>query len=132
MSLNPLKPYDQPADPLAYSDDRNPCYGTDATVTALRVVTKDGASHLLPYAQFLRARRDANPELEQHPDGPPERLLIQFVQAEVLVLGCGLRFLEDGLRKSSLSQVQVSELWRNELFRTLIGEITIQFHQEAA
>jgi hypothetical protein len=132
MPLNPLKPYDQPGNITEYNNDRNPCCASDSTVTAVRVVTKDGTSHLLPYAQFLRARRDANPELEQHPDGPPERLLIQFVQAEVLVLGCGLRFLEDGLRKSSLSHVQVSELWRNELFRTLIGEITVRFQQEAA
>ena len=131
MPLNALKPYDQPGNITEYSNGRNPCCASDSTVTALRVVTRDGTSHLLPYAQFLHARRDANPELEQHPDGPPERLLIQFVQAEVLVLGCGLQFLEDGLRKSALSQVQVSELWRIEMFRTLIGEIAVQFHKEA-
>ncbi len=132
MPLNPLKPYDRPGNITDYSNKDNPCYGSDTTVTALRVVTRAGTSHLLPYAQFLGARRDANPELEQHPDGPPERLLIQFAQAEVRVLGCGLKFLEDGLRKSSLSQVQVSELWRTELFHTVIGEVIVNIHREAA
>jgi hypothetical protein len=72
----------------------------------------------------------ANPQLEQNADAPPEQLLIQFVQADVLVLGCGLYQLEQKVQKSELQYVTASDLGQTEVFRTLVAKITIQFRKE--
>ena len=66
----------------------------------------DGHSYLLPYAQFLSAERFSNPALEKEPDAPPEKMLIHFAQAEVVVLGSGLKRLEGELQKYELKFVK--------------------------
>ncbi len=48
-------------------------------------MTDDGISYLLPYAQFLYAERIANPAVEKEPDAPPEKMLVHFAQADVVV-----------------------------------------------
>ena len=60
------------------------------------VFADDGISYLLPYAQFLYAERISNPALEKEPDAPPEKMLIRFACADVVVLGSGLKRLERG------------------------------------
>jgi hypothetical protein len=72
----------------------------------LEVFADNGISYLLPYAQFLRAERSANPALDQEPDAPPEKMLLHFVQADVLILGCGLKPVADGIRKYDLKYVR--------------------------
>ena len=83
--------------PLTESDFRsghNPCFASDTNIAALKVFADDGHSYLLPYAQLLSAERFSNPALEQEPDAPPEKMLIHFAQAEVVVLGSGLDSVE--------------------------------------
>ena len=48
----------------------------------------------LPYAQLLYAEMISNPALEKKPDAPPEKLLIRFALADVVVLGSGLKAVE--------------------------------------
>ncbi len=80
----------------ASSPRNNPCFDIDPTVAALNVFADDESSYLLPYAQFLYAERISNPALEKEPDAPPEKLLIRFAEAEVVVLGSGLKTLDAG------------------------------------
>ena len=70
----------------ASSPRDNPCFGSDTQTAALDVIAEDGISYLLPYAQFLFAERISNPALEKEPDAPPEKMLIRFALAEVVVL----------------------------------------------
>ena len=74
-----------------------------------------GVSYLLPYAQFLFAERESNPALEKEPDAPPEKLLIRFAQADVLILGSGLRRLETRLQQYELKFVKSADCaaWRS-------------------
>ncbi len=76
--------------PLTESDFRtghNPCFTSDIKSAALNVYADDMHNYLLPYAQLLSAERFSNPALEQEPDAPPEKMLIRFAQAVVVVLG---------------------------------------------
>jgi hypothetical protein len=75
----------------------------DSNAAAIAVLTDDGISYLLPYAQFLYAERTANPALEKEPEAPPEKMSIYFGCAEVIVLGSGLKRLEAWLQKNELS-----------------------------
>ena len=65
----------------------NPCYGIDPNVASLKVFADDEHSYLLPDAQLLHAETIPNPALEKNTDAPPEKLLICFAVAEVMVLG---------------------------------------------
>ena len=86
--------------PASASSPRdNPCLGNDPTVAALDVFADNGISYLLPYAQFLYAEKMSNPALEKESDAPPEKMLIRFATAEVVVLGSGLKRLEQGIQK---------------------------------
>ncbi len=84
----------------------NPCFGSDTQIAALNVFADDGNSYLLPYAQFLSAERFSNPALEQEPDAPPEKLLISFASANVVLLGSGLKRLEGEIQKYELKFVK--------------------------
>ena len=80
----------------ASSPRDNPCLERDSTIAALEAIADDGISYLLPYAQFMYAEKISNPALEKEPDAPPEKMLIHFACADVVVLGSGLKRLEAG------------------------------------
>lgn len=84
----------------------NPCYHRSPSVAALQVFADDGISYLLPYSQFLYAKRSANEAMEKQPDAPPQKLLIHFVAGDVVVLGSDLRRVEDGIQQYELSFVK--------------------------
>src|SRR5664279_1054701 len=97
---------EHPATESEFKLGNNPCFGSDTQIAALNVVADDGNSYLLPYAQFLSAERFSNPALEQEPDAPPEKLLIRFASATVVVLGSGLKRLAGEIQKYELKFVK--------------------------
>ncbi len=124
MNTNEPPPIESP------SSRNNPCYGNDSTAAALNVFADDGHSYLLPYAQFLSSERLSNPALEQEPDAPPEKMLIRFAQAEVVVLGSGLKPLEVGIQKYRLQFVKSADRRFVATLNTHIAGVTIAFTKE--
>jgi hypothetical protein len=108
----------------------NPCLGTDATIAALAVIADDGISYLLPYAQFLYAERISNPALEKEPDAPPEKMLIRFACAEVVVVGSGLKRLEQGIQKYGLKFVKSADRRLAATLKTHIAAVTVTLAKE--
>ncbi len=120
------------SDNLSVSNPRdNPCLGTDSTIAALDVFADDGISYLLPYAQFLYAERISNPALEKEPDAPPEKMLIHFVRADVVVLGSGLKRLEAEIQKYELKFVKAADRRLAATLNTHIAAVTIAFTKES-
>ena len=109
-----------------------PSYGTDSTVATLNVVADDGRSYQLPYAQLLSAERFSNPALEDEPDAPPEKMLIRFAQAVVVVLGSGLDAVERDLQQYELKFVKSVPRRFAGLLNTHIATVTITFTKENA
>src|ERR1017187_8245383 len=126
MNTNEAPPIESP------SSRNNPCFGNDPTTAALNVFADDGHSYLLPYAQFLSAERFSNPALEQEPDAPPEKMLIRFAQAEVVVLGSGLDAVERDLQQYELKFVKSAPRRFAGLLNTHIAAVTITFTKENA
>ena len=117
--------------PASASSPRdNPCLGNDPTVDALDVFADDGISYLLPYAQFLYAEKMSNPALEKEPDAPPEKMLIRFATAEVVVLGSGLKRLEQGIQKSELKFVKSADRRLAATLSTHIAAVTLTLTKE--
>jgi len=119
--------------PLTESDFRtghNPCYTSAPNIAALNVFADNGDSHLLPYAQFLSTERTSNPVLEQEPEAPPEKMLIRFAQAEVVVLGSGLAAVESDLQQYDLKFVKSAPRRFVGLLNTHIAAVTITSTQE--
>ena len=114
----------------ASSPRDNPCLGSDSTIAALDVFADDGISYLLPYAQFLYAEKISNPALEKEPDAPPEKMLIHFARADVVVLGSGLKILERGIQKYELKFVKSADRRYAALAKTHIAAVTIAFTKE--
>jgi hypothetical protein len=104
MKSNPLN---SPDNPSASSPRENPCFSTDSSIAALNVVAEK--SYLLPYALFLFAERISNPALEKEPDAPPEKMLIHFARADVVVLGSGLKTLERAIQKYELKFIKSAD-----------------------
>jgi transcriptional regulator with XRE-family HTH domain len=67
-------------------------------------IADDGISYLLPYAQFLYAEKISNRALQKEPDTPPEKMLILFARADVVVLGSGFKRLEQDIQKGTASE----------------------------
>ncbi len=126
MNTNEVPPIESP------SSRNNPCFGNDPTTAALNVFADDGHSYLLPYAQFLSAERFSNPALEQEPDAPPEKMLIRFAQAVVVVLGSGLDAVERDLQQYELKFVKSAPRRFAGLLNTHIAAVTITFTKENA
>jgi hypothetical protein len=103
---------------------------SDANAAAVAVLTDDGISYLLPYAQFLYAERTANPALEKEPEASPEKMSIHFGCAEVIVLGSGLKRLERWLQGYELSFVMSADSRLAAVYDTLITAITITLTKE--
>ncbi len=126
MNTNEAPPIESP------SSRNNPCFGNDPTTAALNVFADDGHSYLLPYAQFLSAERFSNPALEQEPDAAPEKMLIRFAQAEIVVLGSGLGAVERDLQEYELQFVKSAPRRFAGLLNTHIAAVTITFTKENA
>jgi len=121
--------------PLTESDFRtghNPCFTSDIKSAALNVYADDMHNYLLPYAQLLSAERFSNPALEQEPDAPPEKMLIRFAQAVVVVLGSGLGAVERDLQQYELKFVKSAPRRFAGLMNTHIAAVTITFTKENA
>jgi hypothetical protein len=119
--------------PLTESDFKtghNPCFTSDSKSAALNVHADDSHNYLLPYAQFLSAERFSNPALEEEPDAPPEKMLIRFAQAEVVVLGSGLDAVERDLQQNALTFVKSASRRFAGLRNTHIAAVTITFYKE--
>ncbi|HEV2327893.1 MAG TPA: hypothetical protein VGY56_03785 [Verrucomicrobiae bacterium] len=129
MKSNQLNNNDNPS---VSSPRDNPCLDTDSTVAALKVIADDGHSYLLPYAQFLYAERDSNSALEKEPDAPPEKMLIRFACADVVVLGSGLKTLERAIQKFELKFVKSADRRLAATLNTHIATLTVTLTKEIA
>ena len=107
MKSSQLKPAANNPPAMSVSNSRNnPRLGHVPNAAALPVLTDDGISYLLHYAQFLYAKRTANPAVEKGPEASPEKMSIHFGCAEVIVhKGSGLKQLENLLQRNELSFV---------------------------
>jgi hypothetical protein len=86
--------------------------------------------YLLPYAQFLYAEKISNPALEKEPDAPPEKMLIRFATAEVVVLGSGLKRLEQGIQKYELKFVKSADRRLAATLSTHVASVAINLIKE--
>jgi hypothetical protein len=116
--------------PISASSPRNPCFDSDSQVAALDVFADDGISYLLPYAQFLYAERIPNPALEKEPDAPPEKMLLRFAKADVVVLGSGFKRLEQTIQKFELKFVKSADRRLAATFSTHIAAVTVTLTKE--
>jgi hypothetical protein len=121
---------DNPPAISASSPRDNPCLGNDPTIAALDVFADNGISYLLPYAQFLYAERISNPALEKEPDASPEKMRICFATAEVVVLGSGLKRLEQGIQKYELKFVKSADRRLAATLSTHIVAVTLTLTKE--
>ena len=117
--------------PSVSSPRDNPCLGTDTTIAALDVFADDGISYLLPYTQFLYAERISNPAMEKEPHAPPEKMLIHFARADVVVLGSGLKTLERGIQKYELKFVKSADRRLAATLNTHIAVVTVTLTKES-
>ena len=121
--------YNPPA--ISASSPRdNPCLDRDSTIAALEVIADDGTSYLLPYSQFLYAEKIPNPVLDKEPDAPPEKMLIHFACADVIVLGSGLKRLEQDIQKYELKFVKSADRRFATTLKTHIAALTITLTKE--
>ena len=104
-----MKTDPNPVATSASSTRDNPCFELDASIAAVQVLADDGRSYLLPYAQFLYAERTANPAVEREPEAPPEKLLLHFAAADVVLLGSGLKAVEKAVQRYELKSVQAAD-----------------------
>jgi hypothetical protein len=118
--------------PSVSSPRDNPCFTTDPTIAALEVIADDGVSYLLPYAQFLSAERLPNPALEKEPDAPPEKMLIRFARADVVVVGSGLKRLGQNIQKYELKFVKSADRRLAAVLNTHVTTVTVTLTKEVA
>ena len=130
MKSNQLNSSEQPPAISASKPRNKPCFGQNPNAAAVAVLTDDGISYLLPFAQFLYAERKANPALEREPEAPPEKMSIYFVGAEVAVLGSGLKRLEGWLQRYELSFVMSADSRLGAVYDTLITAVTLTLTKE--
>ena len=113
------------------SDPRdNPCLERDSTIAGLMVFADDGISYVLPYAQFLYAERISNPALESDADAPPEKMVIHFAQAEIVVLGSGLKRLELEIQKYELKFVKSADRRLAASLKTHVANVILTLTKE--
>jgi hypothetical protein len=113
-----------------FSTGHNPCFTSDTNCAALNVCADDRHNYLLPYAHFLSAEKFSNPALEQEPEAPPEKLLLHFAQAEVVMLGSGLNSLERDLQRYELKFVKSAPRRFAGLLNTHIAAVSITFTKD--
>jgi hypothetical protein len=108
----------------------NPCLERDSTVAALEAIADDGISYLLPYAEFMYAEKIPNPALEKEPDAPPEKMLIHFACADVVILGSGLKRLAQEIQKYELKFVKSADRRLAATLKTHIAAVTVTLAKE--
>jgi len=96
----------------------------------LKVIADSGISYLLPYAQFMYAEKIPNPALEKEPDAPPEKMLIRFACADVVVLGSGFQRLEQEIQKYELKFVKSADRRLAATLNTHIAAVTVTLTKE--
>ena len=131
MKSSQLNSSEQPPAMSVSNSRDNPCLGHDSNAAAVAVLTDDGISYLLPYAQFLYAERTANPALEREPEAPPEKMSIHFACADVIVLGIGLNWLERRLQQYELSFVMPADSRVGAVYDTLVTTVTLTLTKES-
>jgi hypothetical protein len=118
---------------VSASDEKQPeCFGTDPKVHGVNVMTSDGRSCGLPFAQYLDSELVANPALETDPDAPTEMLTIHFVSATVTVLGTGIKRIQDGLLESQLGFIRPLDRRFAGRIRGHVADVRIEHHREKA
>jgi hypothetical protein len=125
MKSSQLNTSEPPPATSASNPRDNPCLGNDPKVAGLDAIADDGISYLLPYAQFLYAERSSNPALEQEPDAPPEKMVIHFASADVVVLGSGLKRVEHEIQQQELSFVKSADRRLAATLKTHITAVTL-------
>jgi hypothetical protein len=113
----------------ASSSRDNPCFEIDPGVAALLISSGDGRNYLLPYAQFLYAERMANSALESRPEAPPEKLLLHFATADVVLLGSGLKAVEKAIQRYELKSVQSADRRFAAALKTHIAAVSVTLLQ---
>jgi hypothetical protein len=96
----------------------------------LKVIADNGISYLLPYAQFMYAEKISNPALEKEPDAPPEKMLIHFACADMVILGSGLQRLEAEIQKYELKFVMSADRRLAATLSTHIAAVTVTLTKE--
>ena len=129
MKSSQLNNENQPIASASSSRD-NPCLERDSTIAALEAIADNGISYLLPYAQFLYAEKIPNPALEKEPDAPPEKVLIHFACADVVILGSGLKRLEQDIQKYELKFVKSADRRYATAFKTHVAAVTVTLTKE--
>jgi hypothetical protein len=129
MKSSQLNNENQPIASASSSRD-NPCLERDSTIAALEAIADNGISYLLPYAQFLYAEKIPNPALEKEPDAPPEKVLIHFACADVVILGSGLKRLEQDIQKYELKFVKSADRRFAATLKTHIAAVTVTLTKE--
>ena len=109
----------------------NPCYGSDPNVASLNVYADDEHSYLLPYAQLLYAETIPNPALEKNADAPPEKLVIRFAVAEVILLGSGLQTVARRIQKYDLNFVKAIDRRFAATLKTDVAAVTLTLIKES-
>jgi hypothetical protein len=130
MKSSQLNSSGNPPTAPASSPRDNPCFDTDIQTAALAAFADGGIIYLLPYAQFLYAERISNPALEKEPDASPEKMRIHFVKADVVVLGSGLKRLEQAIQKYELKFVKSADHRLAATLNTHIAAVTITLTKE--
>jgi hypothetical protein len=78
----------------------------------------------------LYAEKVPNPALEKEPDAPPEKMLIHFACADVVVLGSGLKRLEQDIQKYELKFVKSADRRFAATLKTHIAAVTVILTKE--
>ena len=125
MNNNEIQPTASASEPRD-----NPCLERDSAIAGLMVFADDGISYVLPYAQFMYAERNSNPALESDADAPPEKMVIRFAQAEVMVLGSGLKKLELEIQKYELKFVKSADRRLAASLKTHVAAVTLTLTKE--
>ena len=129
MKSSQLNKENQPT-ASASSPRDNPCLDRDSALAVLKVIADNGISYLLPYAQFMYAEKIPNPALEKEPDAPPEKMLIRFACADVVVLGSGFHRLEQEIQKYELKFVKSADRRLAATLNTHIAAVTVTLARE--
>ena len=88
------------------SAERNPCHDTTQRHSfALGVTADDEHEYFFGTTQFIEAELSANATVEKNENAPPERLLLRYATAEVVMIGQGLRRVVQALQRGELENV---------------------------
>jgi hypothetical protein len=108
------------------------CFEIDGmNLIGLGVTADDGRDYTLNYSQFLYSEFSANPDLEDNPATPPQRLEIHFTLGTVLITGSALEALARAVQRGELKSV-----WRytrkslDPDARVHVNSVTVTIHQK--